>query len=77
MYISFDRFLRTKIITTPIIATKTNRSAIAGTKYMPVTVVGVCGNISVVTIRIYYIDCYLNRQKVKTNHKLPTLRPQK
>ncbi len=29
----YGRFLSTKIMTTPMIATKTNRPAIAGTKY--------------------------------------------
>ena len=33
----YGRFLRTRIITTPIIATKTNSPAIAGTKYMSAT----------------------------------------
>lgn len=32
--IAYGRFLRTKIMTMPITATKTNSPAIAGTKYM-------------------------------------------
>lgn len=34
LYCFYGRFLRTRIMTTPMIATKTNSPTIAGTKYM-------------------------------------------